>query len=216
MRCIALPPFAIFAARTRTKAPLPLLRCPQMRPPPCNTPPPSMVKQGAKGRISADYQPPAPTSTSQGGWSRCVGRGTFTSTEVYAGLSEGFLESQVTRAEALVASQCHRKAQDETWEVEGCAGKEWGVMVIVLDLFMRLPVPLQGSPTIITYEPDAKAGQAVQGGSFCLLAQFKCAHSAPASGNRPAFDLMLVRPLSHPRNAPGSLCCDLVIVAERH
>jgi len=66
---------------------------------------------------------------------------------------------------------------------------------------------LQDGPTALLYEPrDAAAAAAVASGSFRLTAEFKCAHAAPASGHRPAFDLLLVggpRPALSPR-APFS------------
>lgn len=52
---------------------------------------------------------------------------------------------------------------------------------------------LQGCATSIIHEPrDSKAAEAIRNGNFRLMMQFKCAHAAPASGNRPGFTLLLV------------------------
>ena len=53
---------------------------------------------------------------------------------------------------------------------------------------------LQETQTAIVYQPeDSQLTDAIKGGDYRLLMQFKCAHAAPASGNRPGFDLLLVR-----------------------
>jgi len=72
----------------------------------------------------------------------------------------------------------------------------------------------QGAPTAIVYQPDEpQATSAIKGGNYRLLMQFKCAHAAPASGNRPGFDLLLaVRWTSDTPSGWDSLQCTLLCV----